>query len=193
LQPGDRFNPYRFFHGVHIPDVLVAADMSWGAKVVYARLCRFAGDRGYAFPKQDTLAAALGISSRQIRTYLAELEETGLIRREKGGPGQASRYVFLWADLFHSAFHSYSDEGPDVVEAKPDRKPTSAKSGIHTSAKSGRNPPVSKEEIHIRDSREVSTPPDPPQGGFRGRESNTGKRSTPRERQREEILRRMRP
>ena len=194
-QPGERFNPYRFFNGIYLPEVLLTFPVSWGAKVCYARLCRFAGANGHAFPKQETLGATMGISARQARTYLSELEQVQLIRREKGsGRGQPSRYVFLYHPDFHRDMHTYSDEVDSVETAKvegSDRKHTSKTKQVQTRrnpSQTGRNPPVLEEESH---GREGFTPPTPPSTGGGAPRKKRERRKTKTDRMRDEIHRRL--
>src|SRR5579871_3391036 len=74
FQPGQPFNPYRFFHGIFIPEALVRyGGLSPGAKIAYGRLVRYAGQDGECHPRQQTLAREIGVSDRQVRTYLQEL------------------------------------------------------------------------------------------------------------------------
>jgi DNA-binding transcriptional MocR family regulator len=92
-------NPYRLFCGSPIPEWLEPlSTISAGAKLCYARLCRFAGKNGVAWPHQKTLAAKLGVSDRTIRAYLRELKDAGLIetrpRRIKGLLTHQHEYLF---------------------------------------------------------------------------------------------------
>jgi len=96
MQPGERINPYRLFTGSFLPQwLLERRELSPGAKLVYARLARYAGKRGVAYPRQSVLAAEIGLRERQVRTYLAELRDCGLVAALKGSRGKPSRYYFL--------------------------------------------------------------------------------------------------
>jgi len=81
-QVGQPFNPYRLFYGVWIPEALLRfSDLTDGAKLCYGVLSRYAGDRGRCWPSQQELATALGgISVRNLRRHLKELESKGFIR-----------------------------------------------------------------------------------------------------------------
>ena len=70
-----------------------------GAKLIYARLCRYAGKDGKVYPSVKGLGEECGLSGSQVRLYLKELSETGFIRIETNS-GKSSQFVFLW----HSAF-----------------------------------------------------------------------------------------
>jgi hypothetical protein len=93
----DAINPRRAWHGVLVPDWLLwRTDVSMGAKLVYARLARYADARGVAYPTVATLAAEIGLKERQTRSLLAELKEHGLIRQELDPARRAAaRYTFL--------------------------------------------------------------------------------------------------
>ena len=97
---GQAFSPYKLFTGIFIPEgVCKCPDLSAGAKIVYGRLCRFAGEDGKAYPAVPTVGRELGISGKQARRYVRELEEKNFIRADRE-PGRTSHYVFLW----HAAF-----------------------------------------------------------------------------------------
>jgi hypothetical protein len=105
---GQRFNPYKLFKGMFIPEAVCRyRGISLGAKMIYGRLCRFAGEDGDAYPSIDSIASEIGIGETQARQYLRELERSGFIsceRRtgEKGGQ-TSNRYHFLWHEAFNGA------------------------------------------------------------------------------------------
>ena len=131
LQPGQPFNPYGLFHGAFIPEAICKyRGLSPGAKVVYARLCRYAGKDGYAYPALKTLTKETGISETQARGYVKELEKERFIAvdREnrhyrKDGSGGSNRYSFLW----HAAF--VGDSGA-LRKVPPIRKSEGVPPGI---------------------------------------------------------------
>lgn len=93
--PREVINPYRAFVGSWVPNWLMErAEISPGAKLTYGRLAQHAGKDGDCRPRQEVLAQELGVGDRQIRRYLAELEESWLIREIRMGRGQANRYKF---------------------------------------------------------------------------------------------------
>jgi hypothetical protein len=48
---GERFNPYQRFPGIFIPEpICMFRGLSPGAKLVYGRLCRYAGENGEVYP-----------------------------------------------------------------------------------------------------------------------------------------------
>ena len=106
LQVGQKFNPYKRFVGIVIPEqVCKYRGLSLGAKLVYGRLCRYAGENGDAYPSVPTLGKELGISGKQARRYVRELEAHKFIQSDPK-PGDRSHYFFLW----HQAF-SFGDVG----------------------------------------------------------------------------------
>jgi hypothetical protein len=101
IKVGEPFNPYKLFTGIFIPEgVYKYKGLTAGAKLVYGRLCRYAGEDGKCFPAIQTLAAEMGIGATQTRKYVAELETHAFIRRD-GRNGERLRYVFLGHDAFH--------------------------------------------------------------------------------------------
>ena len=114
LQVGERFNPYQRFDGIFIPEAIYKyRGISPGAKLVYGRLCRYAGANGDAYPAVATLGNELGISREQTRLYLRELEALKFIQSDPE-PGYRSHYFFLW----HQAF-SNGDRGTPRKAAPP--------------------------------------------------------------------------
>jgi len=102
LQVGQTFIPRRVLNsGVFVPDSLLASRLvSNGAKLLWARLARYAGTNGQCFPLLSTLAADLGFSERQVQRYLAELVSSGFLRARQRGYNKSNVYEFLW----HAAF-----------------------------------------------------------------------------------------
>src|SRR4051794_4033519 len=98
---GTPFNPYKVFQGVFAPYwVLEHRGISAGAKLCYVRLLGFAGKDARCYPSLETLGASLGVSDRQARDYVKELERNGLITVDRRGLRKTNVYLFLWtADL----------------------------------------------------------------------------------------------
>lgn len=115
--PGDVYNPYRMFHGCFIPNaVLRCRDLSARAKLVFGRLCQYAGENGEAYPSYRALAQEVGVERRRAITAVRELEDFGLIRavsrwRKDGGPA-SNVYVFLW----HGLFEEHPEAWPPGVQ-----------------------------------------------------------------------------
>ena len=118
LAPGQKFIPHRQFRsGVFLPDVILANPrLSCGAKLLWARLARYAGVDGVCFPSCQTLGINLGCSPRQIQRYVAELVNGGFIRAKQRGFNKSNTYPFLWHpdlnELPRKEPHSATDASP---------------------------------------------------------------------------------
>lgn len=103
---GQTFNPYKRFTGIFVPDGLLAfKSISPGAKLAYGRLARYAGQDGNCFVSVPRLARELGLGTRQVQKYLAELETERLLRRRRqfSGKRQMSNSIdFLWHRMFEA-------------------------------------------------------------------------------------------
>ena len=105
---GKPFNPYGLFNGILIPEAICKyRGLSLGAKMVYGRLCRYAGRDGLVYPSIPTLASELGVGKTQARKYVQKLESEHFIAVDRknrhfgpNGTGGTNNYVFLW----HAAF-----------------------------------------------------------------------------------------
>lgn len=107
-----KINPWRASYGIMIPNwLMLRPEVSIGAKVCYARLAQFAGRRGWCWPKVDTLAKSLLVSSRQASSYLAELKEHRLIDVEPLSNDGRSPNKYSFFD------HPWMHEDPDTEQA----------------------------------------------------------------------------
>src|SRR5690349_14654500 len=78
------------------------------AYLVMLCIAEFANPNGYAFPAVDTLAEWAHMAPRSVQRYLAELEDAGELRIERGvGRGNISHYWLLVGDL-HTKAHERS-------------------------------------------------------------------------------------
>jgi DNA-binding transcriptional ArsR family regulator len=166
MKIGERFNPYKLFVGSFIPNwLLKRKEISFCAKLTYARLCQYAGEDGEAFPRIETLAAEIGTSVRTVARALAELKTAGLIEVERRGLGQSNSYFFLihlWNHLATTDLPTLADRQihhatcgtPDLPSAAVQEMPQVA--DIRDSS----------EEIHLkkREDRRPNTPPQPSAG-----------------------------
>jgi hypothetical protein len=156
-KPGEPFNPYGLFNGIFVPEAICKyRGLPLGAKMVYGRLCRYAGRDGAVYPSMSTLAAELGIGKTQARTYVQELEHKHFIAVDRenrhffpNGSGGSNKYVFLW----HAAF--------DGEEGKSRKTPPVRKTGgvplRKTGGKENHHQESQKEESQSKGSR-VSAP-----------------------------------
>ena len=73
-------------------------------KLVFGKLCQYAGQNGQAYPSYKTLAGDVGVERRQAIRAVKELVDYGLIKpvgRKKGDGGFTSNiYAFLWHQTF---------------------------------------------------------------------------------------------
>lgn len=102
---GEIYNPWRMFNGSFIPNaILKCRELSATAKLLFGRLCQYAGADGEAFPSYSTLGQEVGIERRQAIRAIRELEDFGLIRavarRRDDGSHSSNSYVFLWHKIF---------------------------------------------------------------------------------------------
>lgn len=140
-------NPWRLWTGAFVPEWLMQrAEPSPGAKLAYARLCRFAGKRGVAWPFLCELGEELGVGDRQARRYVAELAKCGLVSIERRGHGESNYYRFPeheWMEL--------AGEEPDTPDTSvrsrtdtsvPSRADMDGRSRTDTSDRSARTDPA---------------------------------------------------
>ena len=108
-----RINPWMLFTGSFIPNwLLVRQELSSGAKLAYARLAQYAGQKGVAYPKIPDLAAECGTSERSMHRHLSELEGAGLIESIQKGMGMPNDVYFHAHEWMGLAEH----ELPKVAE-----------------------------------------------------------------------------
>lgn len=78
---------------------MTAPVVSSNAKLIYARLCRYAGEKGVAYPRLDQLAGEVGMATSTMRRALDELVEHGMLETVRRGLGLPNDYFFLWHPL----------------------------------------------------------------------------------------------
>jgi hypothetical protein len=103
MNKSSRFNPYKMFNGSVIPEAVCrvpVAKLSYPAKITYGRLIRYAGENGYAFPKQEKIAQEIGAETRSVKRYLKDLVVFGLIEAAQRGKKRSNVYFFLWHPIF---------------------------------------------------------------------------------------------
>lgn len=108
LKVGEPFRPFFkgqfLFNGCSIPEeILGLRCLSEGAKLCYARLTRYQGTGGEARPSYERLGRDLGVSARQARRYIGELENLRFIshtNRKNGLRRGNNVYEFLWHHVF---------------------------------------------------------------------------------------------
>ncbi len=129
--------------------------MSSTAKLVFGKLCQYAGQNGQAYPSYKTLAGDVGVERRQAIRAVKELVDYGLIKpvgRRKGDGGFTSNiYAFLWHQIF-------SDDDPTDPGDKKDTR--GGVTNVTTSRCHKRHHLVSAmtpEENHTRESNSEKT------------------------------------
>ncbi|MEQ8720986.1 MAG: helix-turn-helix domain-containing protein [Sandaracinaceae bacterium] len=86
IQAGARF-------GMVPRAALEDAELSLGARLLFAYLATFADGEGAAFPGISTLAAGLGVTERSVRRYSEELAARGVLTRIKPGGEERAGFV----------------------------------------------------------------------------------------------------
>jgi len=123
MKVGAPFNPYKVFQGVFAPYwVLEHRGISTGAKLCYIRLLGFAGRDARCYPSLDTLDASLGVSERQARDYVKELERAMLIAIEQRGLRKTNVYLFLRSvelERLSNSVPGRPDDPEDPVTEQP--------------------------------------------------------------------------
>jgi len=95
-------NPHKMFIGCFIPNWLARCEnISSSEKIVYARLCQFAGKDGECFPRQETIAVEVGLKVDAVNKIIKRLAELKLIESKRVGLGKPNKYKFLWHDLMN--------------------------------------------------------------------------------------------
>ena len=107
------YNPYKLFRFCPIPNWLMQRpEVSYGAKCLFGQLTQHAGEDGFCFPSQKTLAKELGCSVRQVKRFVAELKQHKLIATVRDSAHQSNSYIFL----VHPWMSSAKEETRPVVE-----------------------------------------------------------------------------
>ena len=116
------FSPYKQFLGFVVPNWLARrTKISHGAKLCYGRLVQYNGRDGRCNPRESVLASELGVSERQCRRLLAQLQRHGLIAIRQRGLRLSNSYSFLkhaWMD----GFRPDANDRPDrPIPSAPER------------------------------------------------------------------------
>jgi DNA-binding transcriptional ArsR family regulator len=120
----NRINPYKMFHGSFIPEWLEERpikEISIGAKLIYARLTRYAGKYGDCFPKLEKISESTGVSVSQVQRYIKELKKIGLIESSRLGKKCSNRYFFLEHKWMLEAIYVECDRSNMTNNEKSDR------------------------------------------------------------------------
>lgn len=143
MKVGAPFNPYRVFQGSFAPYWLLEhRGISAGAKLCYIRLLGFAGKDARCYPSLQKLGASLGVSERQARDYVKELERSGFIVVEQRGLRKTNAYLFVWTAELDRLTNAVPESGEDPDDPEndsssrpdPDRNDCSGQDRKHGSA-----------------------------------------------------------
>lgn len=72
--------------------ILVSSKISPGAKLAYTMLLKYAWEKDFCFPGQETLANDMGSGVRSIVRYMQELEKAGFLKIVRRGQGKSNLY-----------------------------------------------------------------------------------------------------
>ena len=112
-----RINPYKLFVGSFIPSwIECRKELTSSAKLVYARLCRYAGENGVAFPKRETIGSELGMSLGLVKACINELKKHKLIEVNQRGLNRSNEYYFLEHKWMGLELDGYSGSRPDGLQ-----------------------------------------------------------------------------
>src|SRR4051794_34694083 len=126
MKVGAPFNPYKVFQGAFAPYwILEHRGISAGAKLCYIRLLGFAGKDARCYPSLETLGFSLGVSDRQARDYVKELERQGLILIEQRGLRKTNVYLFVWTAELERLMSAVPDGSADPDEVGNESPPGS--------------------------------------------------------------------
>lgn len=67
-------------------------ELSFGARVVYAKFLQYAWHNDFCFPGQDRLAEELGCTRVRVTQFVKELQEQGLVEVTRRGQGKTNLY-----------------------------------------------------------------------------------------------------
>ena len=121
-----RINPYRTQVGIFVPIALLELDSIGNtAKLLYGRLCLFAGEKGYCWPSLKTLAESIRVSRSSTKTAIKELVQAGLIevehrKTEDDAENDTNYYYFLDHPVLRTAQLGQPVEAVDRGRSKFD-------------------------------------------------------------------------
>ena len=115
-------HPQNLINAAHIPNWLIQIPctlLSFGAKLTYARLCKWAGKDGKAYRSYTQLSKELGVSPSQIKRYLRDLKEAELIATFHPQAGGMNHFTFFEHEWMTAAIVDEllynNDPGADVT------------------------------------------------------------------------------
>ena len=141
MEIGQQYVPYNLFNSVFIPDGLMRHQgITLSAKVVFAVLNKYAGQRGFAWPSTTEIAEDCAINKRSVLRAIAELETHKLIKRV-GVHHKRIMWAFLWHPCLEcSVKKSHRFERGIGDKLSPSTMPSTDSSGIEPSASDKMSP-----------------------------------------------------
>lgn len=107
---GERFRPYKVFHGFVIPNALAQNKVLKPiSKLVWGRLAQYLGKEGEAYVRYDTLAEELGTSESSIKRAVAQLRAEGFIET-KQRYNTSNLFYFIWHESFNMTYQTGQDD-----------------------------------------------------------------------------------
>jgi DNA-binding MarR family transcriptional regulator len=77
-----------------VPNFLLnSKDLSFAAKMVYAKLLSYAWNNNRVFPGQERMADEIGSSQQTVSRAILELETVGFLEITRRGQGQTNIYM----------------------------------------------------------------------------------------------------
>lgn len=88
------FDPVSAGGFTQVPNcVLNSKDLSFSAKVVYAKLLSYAWNNDRVFPGQERMAEELGSTQQTVSRAVVELETVGYLEIKRRGLGRTNLYT----------------------------------------------------------------------------------------------------
>jgi hypothetical protein len=88
------FDPVSAGGFTQVPNILLnSTDLSFAAKVSYAKLLSYAWNHNYVFPGQERMATDIGSSRSVVNRAVLELQKNGWLEVRRRGQGKTNLYV----------------------------------------------------------------------------------------------------
>src|SRR5262245_25319214 len=88
------FDPVSAGGFTQVPNCLLNnQDLTFPAKIVYAKLLSYAWHNNHVFPGQETMAKEMGTSQPTINRGVKELEQQGWLEVQRRGQGRTNIYI----------------------------------------------------------------------------------------------------
>lgn len=131
-------SPHKAFQGAFVPNWLMRRpEVSPGAKMTYGRLVQYAGTKGIAWPKRETIAKELAVCPNTYDKYIQELIDNKLVEATRTGLGMSNRYRFLkheWIEYINADSHTVVNQDSRTVVNPIERESWEENQGNNKSA-----------------------------------------------------------